>query len=762
MRQKTQTKFLDLKKCLIICFTLLVALFSSFGTTTAYAYTITPANFSHAAYGSINPYTPGYKYQCSWYVWGRAYEKIGVKVSSYLSKIVYSSVTGGYTTTPSTDSIAIYMDNTGYVTHVAYVEYFDGSTVWFSEGNSWRGTGVERYYYGSLPLSSFVGSTELKNAHATVLKFVPLKAGGNVVAPPTSSVTVTSGSATDITLTNAKVMASCNKPAGTNIATCGIYLGTSQGNMTKRNTETVSSAANAKDGGKHFDMWYNLTGELGISLSPNTTYYCQFYCTVGGTEYKGNVFSFKTTGNSEIAQKIHVHVPANVTVQCYQNLGGTTNYRKFDAKSTPFYIECSKYAEYNGTNWFYVVDGAGNAMWFPDNSSYNVEYFPTSIRVETDTLEVGVGETKSVKFSVSPANYTGIVGLSGPAGNSGIASIYTNTAVDGNYLKITGLADSSGFIDARLYVATCEYGVIHSDYFKLNISDNTEPTIDLSSVQYTDETDESFTVSFKVDENYAFGEASVKVWNDSETLADASTANMTYTFQTNPNYDRVYTFKVDKTTHKNWFNEGTFNMEVLITDWKGNLTKAIISHDVKKANLPENSIIYVMDGGINHPKNPSVYTLADTNIKLYNPTKAGYTFNGWYYDSAFTKKVTTVDVTTGKAIILYAKWTKNPTSATSTAVVPSAPASTSAKAGTRSLKVTWKKVTNASGYEVQYSLKKSFASAKTKVYKSNKSSGTIKSLKSGKKYYVRVRSYKTVSGKKTYLKWSKVKSIKVK
>ena len=38
----------------------------------------------------------------------------------------------------------------------------------------------------------------------------------------------------------------------------------------------------------------------------------------------------------------------------------------------------------------------------------------------------------------------------------------------------------------------------------------------------------------------------------------------------------------------------------------------------------------------------------------------------------------------------------------------------------------------------------------------------VKKLKAKKKYYVRVRTYKTVKGKKVYSSWSNVKSIKTK
>ena len=38
---------------------------------------------------------------------------------------------------------------------------------------------------------------------------------------------------------------------------------------------------------------------------------------------------------------------------------------------------------------------------------------------------------------------------------------------------------------------------------------------------------------------------------------------------------------------------------------------------------------------------------------------------------------------------------------------------------------------------------------------------TITKLKKGKTYYVRVRAYKKLSGKKIYGKWSKIKKIKI-
>lgn len=73
----------------------------------------------------------------------------------------------------------------------------------------------------------------------------------------------------------------------------------------------------------------------------------------------------------------------------------------------------------------------------------------------------------------------------------------------------------------------------------------------------------------------------------------------------------------------------------------------------------------------------------------------------------------------------------------------------------------WKKI-NCTGYQYQWSTSKNFKkNFLTKTTK--KTSVTIKTAKSKKKYYVRVRAYKTdANGKKIYGKWSNVKSVKVK
>ncbi len=98
-------------------------------------------------------------------------------------------------------------------------------------------------------------------------------------------------------------------------------------------------------------------------------------------------------------------------------------------------------------------------------------------------------------------------------------------------------------------------------------------------------------------------------------------------------------------------------------------------------------------------------------------------------------------------------------------IVPAKAALSKLTAGSKSLTATWKTVSGVTGYEVQYSTSKKFTKKTTKtvtIKKAKTKKTTIKKLKKGKKYYVKVRAYKTVSGKKLYGAWSSVKNVKVK
>lgn len=129
------------------------------------------------------------------------------------------------------------------------------------------------------------------------------------------------------------------------------------------------------------------------------------------------------------------------------------------------------------------------------------------------------------------------------------------------------------------------------------------------------------------------------------------------------------------------------------------------------------------------------------NTKYYFKIQAYYTVNGRTYLSYRTNAITTATK--------YNMVTLN-----------------SAKSNSKKkITVKWNKaIYNCSGYQVMWSTTKNFSSnyLTVNVNGRNSLSTTLNTAQSGKRYYVRVRAYKTVNGKRTYCSWSGVKSVVVK
>ena len=90
---------------------------------------------------------------------------------------------------------------------------------------------------------------------------------------------------------------------------------------------------------------------------------------------------------------------------------------------------------------------------------------------------------------------------------------------------------------------------------------------------------------------------------------------------------------------------------------------------------------------------------------------------------------------------------------------------TSLSAKDNGFTVKWKKKTKITGYQIQYSTSSKFSMKNTKTVKIKKAktaSKKITDLKSSKKYYVRIRTYKIVNKKTYYSSWSKKKNVTTK
>lgn len=186
---------------------------------------------------------------------------------------------------------------------------------------------------------------------------------------------------------------------------------------------------------------------------------------------------------------------------------------------------------------------------------------------------------------------------------------------------------------------------------------------------------------------------------------------------------------------------------------------AMDSAVVSKKSEPKYTVTLNANGGYLSKKSTKTAKKTVSNGKTYGsmktPMRAGYVFTGWYTKKSGGSKITsTSKVTITKNTTLYAHWCKVNTKKATISKL------STKKAGNITVKI--KNISTASGYQIRYSLKSSMASAKTKTAEEN--TKTISGLKKGKTYYVQVRMYQkeSVTGKKSYGKWSSTKKIKTK
>ncbi len=142
-----------------------------------------------------------------------------------------------------------------------------------------------------------------------------------------------------------------------------------------------------------------------------------------------------------------------------------------------------------------------------------------------------------------------------------------------------------------------------------------------------------------------------------------------------------------------------------------------------------------------------VKTITSGSTVTFTDTKANT--NGTKYTYKVVAKASTGDSTLSKSRIFYRLARPAISSATNSAA--------------SKMTVKWGKNANATGYEIQYSTSKTFASGNKTVTAAGAStvSKVIASLTKGKTYYVRIRSCKTVNNVKYISAWSATKSLKI-
>lgn len=172
--------------------------------------------------------------------------------------------------------------------------------------------------------------------------------------------------------------------------------------------------------------------------------------------------------------------------------------------------------------------------------------------------------------------------------------------------------------------------------------------------------------------------------------------------------------------------------QILYAQWKANTYTVSYQANGGKVTKTSGKIVY-----------------GSTYGTLPVPTRAGYTFTGWYTAKSGGTKITAKSIMkTAKNHTLYAHWKVSP------------PAGVTLKAKLKSanaVTLSWKKVSGAKGYEVYRATSPKGTYKRCKVLTSgSKTTYTDQKLSGGKTYYYKVRAYKISASKKVYGSYSKI------
>lgn len=217
-----------------------------------------------------------------------------------------------------------------------------------------------------------------------------------------------------------------------------------------------------------------------------------------------------------------------------------------------------------------------------------------------------------------------------------------------------------------------------------------------------------------------------------------------YTYHTVPATIKVYKHNHDYkvTTYKySDYTSATYSCKVC------NYSNHSTFYKPKTVSLSATS--YKYDGKV---KTPSV-TVKDSNGKRISKT---------YYDVIYSSGRKNVGKYTVK-VKFKKEYARFGSISKTFAITPKGTNISKVSAAKKGFKVNWKKQSSQiSGYQIQYSTSKNFKNSKTVTVSAKTTSKKISKLKAKKKYYVRVRTYKTVNKAKYCSSWSSSKAITTK
>ncbi len=327
----------------------------------------------------------------------------------------------------------------------------------------------------------------------------------------------------------------------------------------------------------------------------------------------------------------------------------------------------------------------------------------------------------------------------------------TNYTYDGTAKKPT--------VTVKYGSKTLKNGTDYSVSYKDNVNKGTAHVTITGKGNYTGSVTKSFIIN------------GIQIPNCKTTLSQTS-----YTYDGNAKKPTVTVKNGSKTlksgtnytvTYKNNTNAGTASVTVAGTgNYAGSVTKTfkINAASISKCTVSLSQTSYTYDG---NAKKPTV-TVKNGSKTLKSGTDYSVTYKNNTSAGTATATITGKGNYTGSVSKNFT--IKKGDSSTTTTISTKKPAATSItslkSSASGQMSVKWNKVSGVDGYALMYSMSPNFyayASYDTKGFEifpgDSSTSYTFSNMQKGKTYYVRLQTYQTINGKKTYSDWSSVKSV---
>ena len=345
----------------------------------------------------------------------------------------------------------------------------------------------------------------------------------------------------------------------------------------------------------------------------------------------------------------------------YHNVDGATNNNMptYDVEDEPLELTNASKTGYTFLGWYTDADFENAITEIAVGTTGTLDIYAKWEAIEyTATFMDGTTEVDKITFTVETESIENPE-VPNHNGYTGVWESYTLGAED-----ITVNAIYTPIVYTITYEGT--KGASNSNPTTYTIESATITLADLSSKGYTfngwtkssesiTEIPQGSTGNVVLTANWTAIEYNITYMYDSEIgdYADTNKNPLTYTIED----DFDFIALVNKTTgytFDGWYTEKNTGTGTKVSGIKAGSTGDITIY--AHWALDEYSITYHNANGVTNT-NATTYTVETDTFEIFDISKNGYSFDGWYSDSSFEAQVSEIAKGTTGNIDLYAKWT---------------------------------------------------------------------------------------------------------